>query len=63
MDLGVSMVHHVKAHGSKAKTAQFQFDELKIATGNGAMNLLTKEGAALDANYGKQQALDELGTK
>ncbi|CAK0816522.1 unnamed protein product, partial [Prorocentrum cordatum] len=62
-DLGVSSVCRVKAHRAKAKIAQLQGDELKIAKGNGEVYLLAKAGAELDANFGKQQALEEQGTK
>ncbi|CAK0863646.1 unnamed protein product, partial [Prorocentrum cordatum] len=62
-DLDVSTVFHVEAHRARARIAQLQGGELKIAKGNGEVDLLAKAGAGLDANFGKQQALGELGAR
>eukprot|EP00959_Pyramimonas_sp_CCMP1952_P000762 15008-Pyramimonas_sp.AAC.1 len=63
MDLDVSEVCHVKAHGSEGRIERLEGSELKIAKGNVEVDLLARAGAELGANFGRRQAVVDLACR
>ena len=63
LDFTEEQVQHVRAHRTKAAMRAMEAEDRRIAEGNEAVDMLAKEGANLDAGFGKEQALQTLGRK
>ena len=60
---GVVEIKHCKAHRSLAAIALLDHREAEVAKGNRRVDIWAKEGASLDAGFGRDQACQQLGEK